>query len=171
MKTANKFRKDKKLEEFFEEVRKKEFPWLSIGNINYIFRSKTKLDKENRVIIGTASVLSPRERDLYGYDFQICIDETIWSIANKEEKEQIAWHELNHLIIKTTKNGEELYNSADRIKIAVRPHDIVIKTFAEEIRKFGPMKPEEKAITIMSKYIKKKESKSRKLRRRKKNDI
>ena len=130
---------DKVLSKFCEKIRNKYFPQLAHAHINYVFRTAMKKDDEGNLVAGEARKLSNRERDLYGYDFEICFHKDTWENAGRKERRRLAWHELNHCIVKW-KHGidEPRYDKAGRLVIALKKHDIVIKTFKEEIEMFGP---------------------------------
>jgi hypothetical protein len=152
-----------RLKRFCESVRNKYFPKLSYVHINYVFRSQPKKDDEGFIVLGEARKLSNRERDLYGFDFEICMFKKTWKAANDREKERLAWHELNHLIVKYGEVEEEpKRDKAGRIAIAMRRHDLVLRTFMEEIEKFGPTKSESIVIRKIQKY----KSKRRTIKRR-----
>jgi len=164
----SKFEKDTtgELDRFFEKCKKKYFPYIKDVKINYVFRRKNKKDEEGMIVAGEAKRLSNKERDIYGYDFEICIYKKVWERSNLREKNRIAWHELNHLIVYLNQiDKKPMLDKAKRIRIGMRPHDVVIKTFEKELMIFGPEDYEIKAIKSINKYLKKKR---RKLSRRRK---
>ena len=151
------------LEEFFENCRSKFFPLLADAYIHYIFRISKKTDDEGMLVIGEARKLSNRERDIYDYDFEICVHKKTWQDANRRRKERIAWHELNHCIVIFNKiDNSPAINKSGRLKIRIKPHDIVIKTFEEELFLFGPDSHQTTAIESINKYLRRK----RKIKRR-----
>jgi hypothetical protein len=141
--------KSKKLNVLFEDVRVKYFPNLDQAKFNYVFRTTFKKDDEGRLVIGEAQKLSTRERDLYGYDFQICVHKKTWLSAEKTEKIRIAWHELNHCMVIYDGRTQPKRDRAGRINISMRPHDIVLKTFQEELKIFGPTSEQSKMISSL----------------------
>jgi len=153
-----KFQKDQtgNLKQFFETVRNEYFPNLSYCKINYIFRTVPKKDDEGMLVLGQARKLSNRERDLYGFDFEICVHKASWKGLNSYDKERLAWHELNHCIVKLNEDGEPKRDKADRMVIRLKRHDLVIKTFMEEIEKYGPTKSEAIVIRKIKEYKPKK---------------
>lgn len=159
-----KFEKDEsgELEEIFEEIKDEEFPELNCCKINYIFRTTFKKDDEGGIVLGEAAKLPTRERDLYGYDFEICIHKGSWVRMKEEEKKRVAWHELNHLVVITDQFEEPKLDKARRIKIGIKPHDLVIRTFMEELEIFGPTQEQIKAINKIKKFKIKRELKRRK---------
>lgn len=162
-----KYQKDKKgeLKEVFDAVKDERFSLLcEMAEINYVFRTTQKKDDEGRMVLGEARKLSNRERDLYGYDFEICVHKKSWKQLNEKQKVRLAWHELNHCVVKVDREGVGKYDKAGRVEIGIRPHDIVLKTFMEEIEIFGPSEAEESVIKRISKYAGKK---VKKLKRRK----
>jgi len=156
------FERDKtgKLDRSFERMRKKHFHKLVHARINYVFRTTSKKDDEGMMVLGEARKLSNRERDLYGYDFEICIHKKSWEKGSKKRRRRIAWHELNHLIVKY-KYGMDapMIDQAGRLSIALKRHDIIIKTFEEELVMFGPMKSEMASIQKIVEYIKERREK------------
>lgn len=151
-----KFEKDPtgRLSRFFEKIRTRYFPYLAPARIHYVFRSTVKVDDEGFTVIGEARKLSNHDRDLYGYDFEICMYKETWRHASDRLKERYAWHELNHLIVKWDEDGPKR-DKADRIVINIKTHDIVLKTFMEEIELFGPTKEESAAIKKIQSYRRK----------------
>lgn len=163
-----KFEKDKtnELDDFFESCRIRHFPNLVHAEINYIFRTSQKKDDEGILIIGEAKKLSSKERDIYKYDFEICIYKEAWKKANRKRKKRLAWHELNHLVVLHSRIDEDepRIDKAGRILINIKPHDIIIKTFEEELIKFGPEDYQIDAVKSINKYLK--QNKRRKIKRR-----
>lgn len=149
-----KFQQDKtrKLDDFFEKVRNKYFSEMSYARINYIFRTVAKTDDEGMLVLGQARKLTNRERDLYGYDFEICVHKKSWLGFNNKDKERLAWHELNHCVVKLQPDGQPKLDKAKRIAIGLRRHDIVIRTFMKEIKKYGPTKSEAIVIRKIQEY-------------------
>lgn len=168
MAEALKYEIDKtgKLEKLFEEIREQYFSGELEGvRINYVFRTTQRRDDDGYPILGEASKLPNRERDLYGFDFEICVFRDTWVLAPRKEQKRIAWHELNHLVVVGQEDGgDPEYDKADRVKIGIRPHDLIIKTFKEEIEIFGPTKSE---LYIIKKIAEITTPKVRKLKRRK----
>lgn len=162
-----KFERDKtqELDDFFESCRAKYFPKLIHADINYVFRTSQRKDDEGMLVIGEARRLSSKERDIYEYDFEICIYKEVWNKASRKRKERIAWHELNHLVILYSKIDEDepRIDKAGRILINLKPHDVVIKTFEEELIKFGPEEYQIDAVKSINKYLK---QKKRRIKRR-----
>ncbi len=155
----------KQLNRVFVSVIRDHFPKLRYVNINYVFRTTPKTDDEGMTVIGETRKLNNRERDLYGYDFEITVHERSWEGFSKRMRERVAWHELNHCIVKWSKatGKEPARDKAGRVQISLRRHDIVIKTFYEELVKFGATKWEKMQIEKIMKYVKSK----RKIKRRK----
>lgn len=127
-------------------AQKKRFRLLRPAKILYSFRTTVKTDDEGSIVLGEARKLQNRERDLYGYDFQICMHEESWNAMNAIQKRRICWHELNHCIVVCHFSGEPKYDKAGRIRISLRKHDIVLKTFLAELRVFGPSSDQKNTI-------------------------
>lgn len=141
--------------EICESLRKSIFKHLAPAKIIYTFRTTFRKDSEGNVVIGEARKLQTRERDIYKYDFQISMHKDSWKTASSKEKERLCWHELNHLIVKRHFNGEPKTDKAGRIQIALKKHDIVLKTFLEEIKRYGPTIDEYRTLqTIIENFSK-----------------
>jgi len=149
------------LGKFFTKIQNEYFPKLTPANINVIFRTVAKTDDEGFTVLGEARKLSNRERDLYNFDFEICVHKRTWKGLDSKQRERLAWHELNHCIVKYNVNKPKR-DKAGRIMIVLRRHDIVIKTFMKEIKKFGPTKSEQIVIKKIQEYSKKRGIKRRK---------
>lgn len=157
-----KFERDKtgELNKYFDACKNVYFPKLKYVNVNYIFRTVQEKDDEGREVIGMARRLPPKERDLYGYDFEICIHKDTWKKASNKFKQRIAWHELNHLRVQMQfKVNEPMVDKAGRIKIGLKQHDLVIRTFTEELEIFGPTTEQKEAIEKIQKFLQEKKSK------------
>ena len=156
--------KSKKLDKIFEKVRKKYFRKtpLKHATILYCFwdSEKPKTTPEGNIILGEARVLTPRERDVYGYDFCISIEASNWRATNLDGKVRLAWHELRHCIVLTEEGGKiPMKDKEDRLRIKVLPHDISINTFVEEIEQFGLDMNIKKMLKAMLKADKKRRKK------------
>lgn len=147
------------LNEVFEKVRKKYHPRLEPVRFLYTFRSDPKFDDEDRLVGGEARKLSNRERDIYLYDFEICVHETTWDNLDKKARRQLAWHELNHceVVYETDNTGTETQtpdrDKAGRIQIKLVKHDIVVKTFREELDLFRPFPGDAKTFLGIHSYV------------------
>lgn len=102
-------------------------------------RADPKYDDDGREIAASAQKLSNRERDLYGSDFEICIYEEYWSMLTDEQKKRLIFHELLHCEVAADEDDDTYpaYDKDDRVVIYCVPHDLIIKTFKEEIIEFG----------------------------------
>lgn len=125
------------LEKVFNSVIEKDFPLLSHANFLFTFRNNEKTDDEDRPIVAEARKIPNKERDLYGYDFEINVHFDAWREMLKGDRKRVAWHELNHCRVRETVDGEPEYDDNERLKIYTESHDVVIKTFRAEIARFG----------------------------------
>ena len=69
---------------FFENFRYNFFPLLADAHIHYIFRISKKIDDEGMLIVGETRKLPVKERDIYGYDFEICVHKKTWKDSNRK---------------------------------------------------------------------------------------
>ena len=115
----------------------KRFKPLVYAKILYCFRRPPQYDKDGEMIVAKARRLPPMLRDLFKYDFIIEVASSIWKHVNKRGRYRILWHELRHCQIELDDALKPVVDDCGRIKIHLDPHDLVIKTFKEEIIKFG----------------------------------
>ena len=88
-------------------------------------------------IAAQSKLINKRERDLYGYDFEILFYEALWNELSRKQKMRLMFHELLHCQIDYTEDDEVAYDKDGRVVTYITPHDIVIKTFKREIELFG----------------------------------
>lgn len=120
-----------------ESVIKEEFPDLQHLKILYCFRSKAKPGEDGLIIAGTARILPPKLQDLWEFHAEIELAEPIWEAMTPVQRKRLIWHELRHLKVETDEDGQPVLNREGRIHCWCEEHDCVVKTFSEEILKFG----------------------------------
>lgn len=112
-----------------------------VQNANFIFtfRDKPMYDDEGNPIAAQARSVNNRERDLYGTDFEICVYEELWSQLSPAGKKRLVFHELLHCRVEPDEENEDepAYDKDGRVVIYIEPHDLIIKTFKQEIETFG----------------------------------
>jgi len=108
------------------------------------FRDEPRKDEEKRVVAARVKILSPELRDLFGKDVNIEVCEPIWSELDARWRQRIIKHELRHLSIQFDEeayadNGERVpkTDKEGRIKCSTEPHDLVLRTFEDDIAEWG----------------------------------
>ena len=146
-----KFHRDKsgKLDKFFKKIMNKYYKHdpIHLANILYCFWVGEKTSREGNIILGTARALSPRERDIFGYDFLIAVYKKHWKSAKFIDRVRLAIHEIKHCIVIT--EGETDVSKKDkegRIKIKIRPHEVSLNLFLYEVKKCGLSNGERRLI-------------------------
>lgn len=138
--------KDKtgKLKKFADKIIKSEKDYLPLKHLEILFvwrEGKPKRDPDGGWIAAEASVLSARNRDIFGFDAQIEVSIAIWDTLSPEWRRRLIWHELRHLEVEMEGDGSgklvPARDKAGRIVISLVPHDISLRTFKAEIDKFG----------------------------------
>lgn len=125
------------LKAFFEPFIKKEFPELTHAKMLYAFRDNEKKDDEGRPIAAEARKIPNKERDLYGYNFEILVHDVVWAKMSNKEKERLAFHELLHCRVSMDESGEPEKDEHGRLITYLEGHNIYLKTFKEEIERYG----------------------------------
>lgn len=131
------------LERVYKRVVEKyedDFGFLA-NNSNFLFtwRDREQLDDEGKPIAATARVINKRERDLYGYDFEINAHKEYFDELSETEKDRLIYHELLHCVVLPDEENPD-YPATDndgRNIIFCQPHDVIIRTFKKEIERFG----------------------------------
>lgn len=152
-----------KLEKTFNKVVEKHFEELSVLKFVYAWRDKEKLDEEGIPILAEVFKLPTKDRDLWNYDVRIEVDEERWQEKEKDEKRKVAYHELLHIILEYDEADPEKdrpvktlkMDSENRVCFFITPHDIVIKRFEKEMRRYGLSDHEESVRRFLNKIHKK----------------
>ena len=134
-----KYKVDKsgKLSNVFLPILKREFPILKHVNILFTWRNIAKWDDDGRPTAAEARRCSNKERDLYGFDFEVNVLRDNWDGLNTFAKVRLAWHELNHCVVVVDEDGKPSKDDCGKTMISIEPHDLIIRSFKEEVNKFG----------------------------------
>ena len=150
-----------KIKKVFERVLEEYYEKLKILKFAYVFRDKEKFD-DGRLIAAEVGKLSNKDRDLWGYDVRVEVDEENWVKLDKEQKEKLAYHELMHVELEydvDKDSGEETddikIDNEDRICFHMKPHDLCIIRFKKELKKYGLSEAEEEVLDFLKRVDKK----------------
>lgn len=143
---AAKFRLDKGIlrkyaQKQFEKY-PKQFKIVSTLRILFTWRDKPKKDAEGYTVVAQAIRLGPKWRDILEKDVEIEVCRSLWKSMTGQQRRRVIYHELSH-ILPVVKNGKLKKDGAGRVQVSLRKHDIVVKTFANEVKKFGPEQHDE----------------------------
>jgi len=144
--------KTKELRQYFIKVRERmpdDFAHFNHVKVNFLFRDPPDTDSDGlggeTIIAGYAKKLGNKERDIYGYDFEICMAAAVWKEATKKQKFRLMWHEMTHCQIDYEEDEATPARDKDgRVRTWIKPHDVLMRTFYEEVEKFG-LEPGERA--------------------------
>jgi len=146
-----------RIEKVFNKVVEKEFPELGVLKFLYVWREQEKL-VEGQLVVAEVFKLTTRDRDLWGFDVRVEVDETTWPKMDSDERRKLAFHELLHIRLQyeTDDNGEEnkdvvKYDSDERVCFYIEEHDLILKRFKRELKKFGLSSEEEKMRRFLNK--------------------
>jgi hypothetical protein len=120
--------------------KKPEFKLLKSIRILFTWRDTPRKDDEGAPVAARASKLGPQLRDLMGKDAMIEVYEGVWSRLDKPWKRRLIEHELRHIrVVTKEEDGQEIIDrdKEGRVKVEIVPHDVVIKTFKDEIEEWG----------------------------------
>jgi predicted metallopeptidase len=125
------------------------------------FRDEPRKDEEKRVATARVKVLSPELRDLFGKDIHIEVCQPIWDDLSVRWRQRVIKHELRHISItfdedaygETGKRVPKL-DKEGRIKCSTVPHDIVLKTFEDDIAEWGLSENEMALLSRLKNYYK-----------------
>ena len=152
-----------KVERLFNKIIEEHFPELSVLKFVYAWRDKEKLDDEGVPVLAEVYKLSAKDRDLWGFDVRLEIDEERWTEKEKSEKRSVAYHELLHIVLEYEEADPEKGRSKKSLKMDnegrvcfyLTPHDVVIKRFEKEMKKYGLSDHEERVRRLLNKIHKK----------------
>ena len=124
----------KEIEKIAKKLIDTDFPDLSVCKIRYAWNETPKEDTE---VMGTTTMFSKKIRDLFEIDFLIDINRDYWRNFDKIDKEKVVYHELCHCVVKKNKDNTIAFDKEDRVKIALKKHDIVLERFQSELDKYN----------------------------------
>lgn len=126
-----------------------------VENCNFLFtfRDSKIFDDEGMEIAAQAKLISKRERDLYGYDFEILFYEELWSTLTRKQKMRLMFHELLHCQVDYDEDDNVAVDKDGRVVTYITPHDIVVKTFQREIELFGISPADMETAVFFSKQL------------------
>jgi hypothetical protein len=123
------------------------------------WRDEPRKDDEKRICAARVRVLSPELRDLFGKDVHIEVCETIWQELSDRWKRRVVKHELRHIKITFDEdafndNGQRVpkCDKEGRLKVSTEPHDLVIRTFEDDIAEWGLSQSEVDLIERLKPY-------------------
>ena len=105
--------------------------------ILFCFRSEPDFDDDGGIVLAKASKLGNKQRDVFGYAFMIVVAHDLWREMPKKKRLRLLWHELNHLQIMYDEDGNPETDAEGRVKTWLQKHDLIVRSFKEEIEKFG----------------------------------
>lgn len=150
-----------KLKRVFSDVIDEYFPKLKILKFIYVWRDSEKFD-DGQLIAAEVFKLSNRDRDLWGFDVRVEIDEAFWTKQSKEDKKKLVYHELSHIQLDmevdkdTGEETDEVKTDAeDRISFFIVNHDLVLRRFKRELKKFGLSETEREILEFLQRIDKK----------------
>lgn len=94
----------------------------------------------------TMAVVSYKNRVLGGGDALLTVDIENWEELSTEEREALIDHELEHLELRTDKDGLIIRDDLDRPKMHIRRHDHQFGWFDSVARRHGPASIEIKQL-------------------------
>lgn len=178
-----KFKKDEtgKLEKAVQWCIKKYRPDLECLSFLCVWRDKEKFH-EGKLIEAEVSKISNANRDVFGYDVMLLVDINNYKSLSKEEKQKLIFHELQHVVVEYELSdkkkddgevddatpqmlfedmladnepiGEPKRDKQDRIIFKIRPHNVEIARFREELLMYG-LSPDEEALRLFLNHVKK----------------
>ena len=149
--------RSKELETMYRKVVGKDnqhFPELQLLRFLFTYRQgKPEWTKDNLIVYAQVRKLPPRERDVYLFDVELRVWKEGWDEMSPKQKRRTIWHELRHIQVDLDEDFKPHLDSENRIKFYLAPHDIVIKTFKDEIEKFGLNPIDKQPIELLSKHM------------------
>lgn len=115
----------------------KQFKLLKLVNLIFCYRTPCRIDKDQQIVAGQARKMPAQARDLFMVDFLIEMAYDVWKFLGPKAKYRLMWHELNHCVVVLDESMQPKRDRHGRIKLKIEHHDLVVKTFRDEVIKFG----------------------------------
>lgn len=127
-----------KIAKIAAKIISQDFPQLKCLNILYVFRGKPKNADDGMITAGEVRILPAKIQDLYHYNAEIELARPIWEAMNLSQRKRLIWHELRHLKVEMGEDDKTPATDKDgRISCYCEDHDLVMRTFSQELRQFG----------------------------------
>ena len=127
------------LKKYADHWIKKELAFKQLKDLEilFCFRSEPDFDDDGELVAAKASKMGTKQRDVFGYAFMIVVAHDLWKEMSKSQRLRLIWHELNHLQVQYDEDGNLMTDAEGRVKIWLQKHDLVVRSFKDEIEKFG----------------------------------
>lgn len=139
------------LPKMLEKVVKKYRPDLEEVKFLCCWRDEPRYD-DGLLVMADVARLSNRDRDLYGYDVRLTVDEGYWEKATLQEKEKLLFHELEHIQVELIPDvgDEEESEENDEEESDKEPtaEEIFKQLLTPEIREGEPKRDKEGRIVV-----------------------
>lgn len=93
--------------------------------------------KEGSVIIASVRKLPTRERDIYGKDAELRFNLDAWQRMSDKQRYRAVFHELLHVTVELDEHINIVGDEDGRVKFTLASHDVLIRTFKEELELYG----------------------------------
>ena len=155
------------LEKYARKVMKRykgEFRALKHLKILYLWRlgDNPRYDDEGEPIAAQTRKLPTRERDVYEVDVEIEVFKQSWRRRGKNAKIRLMYHELRHISVEEGENFKVSFDDDGRVVFETVKHDLVVKTFEDEVKRFGLANRDVSSASVLSQALKKKRKKLKK---------
>lgn len=111
-----------------------------ITNLRFLFTWRLgdpEYDKESVPIIASVRKLPTRERDIYGNDVELRFNLDAWQRMSDKQRYRAIFHELLHIQIELDEHMRVIGDDDGRVVFHLANHDVLIRTFKEELELFG----------------------------------
>lgn len=125
-----------KLARLAKTIIAREYPDLADAKFLFTWRKPPAYDGD-RLIRARARKLPVKWRDVLGCDFEIEVARTVWRTMSPRQRYRLLWHELKHCLVRRDEAGVPLRDAVGRLRLGMLPHDLVIGTFKDEVRRWG----------------------------------
>ena len=152
----------KELKKYFKMCLDKWPEFKPLKRLHFLFLWKLnepRFDEEGGFVVAQTRKLPVRERDVYGKDVEIEFCRQLWQDMNPKKRLRVMYHELKHICPELDENFNWIIDDDGRLKFKLIKHDIVVKTFKDEVDEFGLMSNDVPAATILAEALRKKEEK------------
>lgn len=93
--------------------------------------------KEGTFSAAETKKLSNYTRDVFGFDVSIAVHQKTWKDYVKKDRKRTLFHQLMHIDPQENANFKAERDKYGRLEVTLRPPDVVVTTFSEELEAYG----------------------------------
>jgi hypothetical protein len=115
----------------------RDFPALQFITMGFVWKNPFGRAGDQCPIPATYRLLNKRDRDVFGVDVIFELDPQAFVKLPLRDQYRAVYHLLRHLSVGTTDDLRPERDATGRVLISLERHDLHIRSFKDEVRRFG----------------------------------